>query len=557
MIDKIFHFYETLESFELHKRQGLINPDSICFIKETSQAYTQNTFIGICKKRYEELEQLVLEHNAKINNILGIEGPSVKDGIVNNIADLVNFLDGFTDEDNLKDFIETLKNTLVAQINAVHAYFSEKIDTLESQINSDTEIFTNTLKSLESKLDTVDIRLDNLDTVTNTLNTTLASHIREYNILKDNYEAFKTYADNKFTSINNSVKSLNNSVEVLQDYFKELEDKFDRVEDKISHTDAMFDETKELIKELNDRFGNTLVEINNFKKDIHNEMDDFKSLVGEPLGIAPLDNDCKVPAANLPSYVDDVLEYITLGAFPLVGESGKIYVAKDTNLTYRWSGTAYVEISQSLALGETSSTAYPGNKGKKNADDIADHKLDYDNPHRVTKEQVGLDKVDNTRDIDKPLSTDMIEALSHKVEIEPGKGLVSLVEANKIAETNAKVDGFEETLNSEIERAVKAELAVESNLDTHKSDNNNPHGVTAEQVGLGNADNTSDLDKPISNATKEALDNLVKSIDTKIGNIDLTPYATKKELDNLKTSIKEELAPLFEDIYRIIGYEKE
>jgi len=79
----------------------------------------------------------------------------------------------------------------------------------------------------------------------------------------------------------------------------------------------------------------------------------------------------KVPAAQLPSYVDDVLEYSSLSAFPSVGESGKIYIAQDTALQYRWSGTAYVVISESLALGETSSTAYAGNKGKSNADAIA------------------------------------------------------------------------------------------------------------------------------------------------------------------------------------------
>ena len=81
--------------------------------------------------------------------------------------------------------------------------------------------------------------------------------------------------------------------------------------------------------------------------------------------------DGKVPAAQLPSYVDDVLEYASTDAFPATGESGKIYVATDTNRTYRWSGSAYVEISESLALGETASTAYPGNKGKANADAIA------------------------------------------------------------------------------------------------------------------------------------------------------------------------------------------
>lgn len=88
-------------------------------------------------------------------------------------------------------------------------------------------------------------------------------------------------------------------------------------------------------------------------------------------GVAELDANGKVPSAQLPSYVDDVLEYASLSAFPVTGETGKIYVALDTNKTYRWSGSAYVEISESLALGETSSTAYAGNKGKANADAIA------------------------------------------------------------------------------------------------------------------------------------------------------------------------------------------
>lgn len=87
-------------------------------------------------------------------------------------------------------------------------------------------------------------------------------------------------------------------------------------------------------------------------------------------GKADLENG-KVPSSQLPSYVDDVVEYASASLFPATGESGKIYVATDTSKTYRWSGSGYTEISESLALGETSSTAYPGNKGKQNADAIA------------------------------------------------------------------------------------------------------------------------------------------------------------------------------------------
>ena len=73
------------------------------------------------------------------------------------------------------------------------------------------------------------------------------------------------------------------------------------------------------------------------------------------------------------------------------GETGKIYVALDTNLTYRWSGSAYVEISPSLALGETSSTAYRGDRGAS----AYAHISRTDNPHSVTKAQVGLGNVGN------------------------------------------------------------------------------------------------------------------------------------------------------------------
>ncbi len=96
-----------------------------------------------------------------------------------------------------------------------------------------------------------------------------------------------------------------------------------------------------------------------------------RSEMGAAGGVATLDLTGKVPSSQLPSYVDDVLEYDNETYFPTTGASGKIYVSKHTNLTYRWSGTAYVEISPSLALGETESTAYAGNKGKANADTIA------------------------------------------------------------------------------------------------------------------------------------------------------------------------------------------
>lgn len=113
-------------------------------------------------------------------------------------------------------------------------------------------------------------------------------------------------------------------------------------------------------------------------------------------GVATLDENGLVPSSQLPSFVDDVLEYDSKDNFPVTGETGKIYVATNTNLTYRWSGTQYIEISASLALGETSSTAYAGDKGKDVADKLAkvrstqlSHIKDTDT-FSVTAEKVSL-----------------------------------------------------------------------------------------------------------------------------------------------------------------------
>ena len=87
------------------------------------------------------------------------------------------------------------------------------------------------------------------------------------------------------------------------------------------------------------------------------------NLRGAANGVCPLGSDSKIPNAYLPSYVDDVLEYDSYSNFPTTGEAGKIYVAKDTNKTYRWSGTQYTEISASLAIGELLSFAALPNSG--------------------------------------------------------------------------------------------------------------------------------------------------------------------------------------------------
>lgn len=179
---------------------------------------------------------------------------------------------------------------------------------------------------------------------------------------KEDYVELNTTIPGQIEDLKEADSNLNNRIDNLDNKIdKEIADReaeIDRIENKF---DGVTDKLEDALqKEIEDRkAGDTT---------ITNSLNAFISTKGQPGGLAELDSTGKVPAAQLPSYVDDVLEFSTKDQFPQTGETGKIYVAKDTNLTYRWTGTQYLEISQSLALGETPSTAYPGDKGKANRD---------------------------------------------------------------------------------------------------------------------------------------------------------------------------------------------
>lgn len=121
-----------------------------------------------------------------------------------------------------------------------------------------------------------------------------------------------------------------------------------------------------------------------------------------------------IPASQLPSYVDDVLEFANLAGFPTIGETGKIYVAIDTNLTYRWTGSVYSVMSSSLALGTTSTTAYRGDFGNTA---YTHSQTVIGNPHALTTATLGLGNVDNTSDVNKPVSTAQQTALNLKANL--------------------------------------------------------------------------------------------------------------------------------------------
>lgn len=245
--------------------------------------------------------------------------------------------------------------------------------------------------------------------------------------------------------------------------------------------------------------------------ELNNKVQEFIDSKGAPNGLASLNESGIIPSAQLPSYVDDVIEVDTFSNLPGTGESGKIYIVQDTNLTYRWSGTAYVEISKSLALGETSSTAYPGDKGKATTDKL-----------NKTSDKVVVGPTTVNPSTDKIVikyqthftSTNSDNEDSHTINAATTSQAGVMSSADK-----TKLNGLKDQagITSDID-------AVQTNLETHINNKSNPHEVNKAQVGLGNVDNTSDANKPISTATQNALNSKFNASD---GN------ALKQRVDNI------------------------
>lgn len=308
---------------------------------------------------------------------------------------------------------------------------------------------------------------------------------------------------------------------------------------KIAKASQIFDE------ELNKYQSEINTQLGISDDSLHKELTNFKNTKGKANGLASLDDSGKVPSTQLPSYVDDVLEFTQLDQLPKPGESGKIYVVTSTNLQYRWSGSDYVEISKSLALGETSSTAYPGDKGKATTDvvnslsdnlvnDVLVSQSDKNSVSltikSITKNPVKKNKELLLVDGEPILLTDntpilLADNVNDGLYDQADDKLITINQASSFtagvmsASDKTKLDGLK--AQAEIDTSISN---VQNNLNAHINNRINPHRVTKEQIGLDQVDNTSDANKPISNATQTALNGKFSATD---GN------ALKQRVDNI------------------------
>ena len=352
---------------------------------------------------------------------------------------------------------------------------------------------------------------------------------------------------------------------------------------------------------------------------VQDALDEFIATKAQANGLASLDENGKVPANQLPSYVDDVIDvYATYDKSPtgelsnialfensdhtrtIVGEAGKIYqdvTEGEPTYQFRWTGTTWAPIvSGGVVIGEITGTAYDGAKGKTTTDNL--NALKAFNPIRLTnivtdtsKATIQYEKSDGTaiQGLDIPAANSTkagVMAAADKVKLDTTlpnqiaaetaarEAAISGVQgelANDIAQEvvdrneaiatakaelttainkeisdrkaadsanfkeledgmTAAVDNLERRIQAtdgklyeeidnrkgEINRVEKlisdetatraqADTNVNAKVDSHIANKSNPHGVTKAQVGLGNVNNTSDADKPVSTAQATAI----------------------------------------------------
>ena len=341
----------TVESLPIIIRDIFNNINEYPELKEIFNQYikqwTKSIFNNISS--YPALNQFITNAiNAHVETTIGnifnnIDNyPAIKNLIITNTVNKV--VDIFKNIGQYPELQEAIQNNI-----------NERVDYIFNNINNYPALVTCINNAVNSRVDYIFNNIDRFPILKNLIETKV--------------EARVTYI---FEHINNFTELLN----VIKGNIENIFDNIDnhpnlkvvienKVESTVEHILSNIDNYP-IIKEKIIQFCNEAIEA---KRGVAN-------------GIASLDGDGKVPASQLPSYVDDVLEgyyvdethfaekYIEDAPVYYTPEKGKIYVdiSEDTEYsgkTYRWSGTKYSVISETLALGEVTGTAYDGDKGRK------------------------------------------------------------------------------------------------------------------------------------------------------------------------------------------------
>lgn len=242
-----------------------------------------------------------------------------------------------------------------------------------------------------------------------------------------------------------------------------------------------------------------------------------------------------IPAQYLPSYVDDVLEFSDKSKFPNPGDAGKIYVDTTDNLTYRWSGSGYVEISKSLALGTTSTTAYRGDHGLA----AYQHISVTGNPHGLTLGDLSVTVDAETINYLSGLTENINSALVKKLDIIGGEltGYL-LLHKDPTQSMHAATKHYVDTMIDAISVTVTQNVTQIKDLSDDLDGFSKTLGVQA--------DTLTEVQNNITGLTQTTTEHTeaFSRIDQSIGEINSTISETRDAITEVETNINKNISDL-------------
>ena len=264
---------------------------------------------------------------------------------------------------------EEISQRYVYLPNASIGYVSSSVGRLDasvSRLENSLQFVNGSVGSLESSVSSLETHLRATDELLSDVAAVVDNVDNSINSLERNMAAANTSINNisavvgtALEPINSSISRLNTSVRLNTSSIRRLDSSVSKLELGLADTDASITNIKEYYIR--------------------------KALIGRPNGVASLDSLGHVPASQLPSYVDDIIEgYKYRGVFykesthqtQIVPEGGKVYVDLYTGKTYRWGGTEYAIVSDTIAIGETEGTAFEGSRGVALEDAFFEHATD-------------------------------------------------------------------------------------------------------------------------------------------------------------------------------------
>lgn len=403
-----------------------------------------------------------------------------------------------------------IRNLILEEIERAESSESSIIESLNTESDRAQEVESQIKASVDAE---VSRAMESESVLSRGIEDLRASLTEEVNRASEVEEGLKTSIENTSSKLDSEIERAKESESTiasdLMQLGEELRTKDSAIEEELASVSNSLEETKESLLEVDSRVTSLEERTDTLEEQVADGAGAVKDVLMDGVSIVR-DRIAYIQKGDITGEGSaSILTYPTIEEFP-TSESEvppnftTLYLALDTKILYKWDGDSYSELGKSNIIVTDSlptegledvlyvktpeylmyqwangSYREIGGKDEDLRNEFIIHKSSL-NPHNITKDTIGLGNVDDTSDLDKPISTAVQEALN--------------------------------TLGNTLDTGL---ATASGELRTHIRNKENPHNVTAELLGLGLVDNTRDLEKPISYAVQTALEGKVSYEDIK------------------------------------------